>query len=313
MNISLIARSARLSRQSLVPPSLIALQHTHNPASREAAVPGRLQRRWQSLEGGEKKEETTHFGFKTVGVEEKAKHVHDVFSKVAERYDIMNDAMSAGMHRLWKDQLVDTLGPMRGTTIVDLAGGTGDVAFRILQRIKLQPLPRGEGGGTQLIVCDINEDMLGEGRRRAHQQGLGAEGVEVSWVRGDAEALPFADGSVDCLTIAFGLRNVTRTAPALSEIQRVLRKGGRFLCMEFSHLPEGPVKDAYDAYSFNVIPAMGKALAGDAQPYEYLVESIRKFPKQAELEDMMREAGMRHVTHTNILGGLVAIHSGFKA
>lgn len=243
--------------------------------------------------------------------------VEEIFSKVAERYDVMNDFMSGGMHRLWKDQLVSSLGPVRGTTMVDLAGGTGDVAFRILKELAAQrppPLhdPRSGEADTRLVVCDINAEMLKEGRRRARAQGLGADGVALEWVQGDAETLPFPDRSVDCVTIAFGLRNVTEPKNALKDAKRVLKRGGRFMCMEFSQVNDTVLRELYDAYSFNVIPALGAAVAGDAPSYQYLVESIRKFPDQETLASYMRDAGMEHVTYTNIMGGIVAIHSGFR-
>lgn len=255
--------------------------------------------------------ETTHFGFKTVPSDEKAKLVEQVFSKVASRYDTMNDLMSGGLHRLWKDHLVSTLGPVRGTTIIDLAGGTGDVTFRILEALKRSPTTD-SSEQTRVLVCDINAQMLSEGRRRALERGISVDGVTLDFVQADAEALPFADGSVDAITIAFGLRNVTRTLVALREANRVLRRGGRFLCMEFSQVRNSAIRQAYDAYSFSIIPGLGQLVTGDAQPYSYLVESIRRFPDQEALADLMRQAGMVEVGHDDLLGGVVAVHSGFK-
>jgi len=228
----------------------------------------------------------------------------------------MNDFMSGGLHRLWKDHFVAKLGPVRGTTIVDLAGGTGDISFRILDALKRSPMTANIAKGeteaaTRVIVCDINADMLGEGRRRAESIAV-APGVQLSFVQGDAESLPMADGSVDAVTIAFGLRNVTRTALALSEARRVLRKGGRFLIMEFSQPVSSPIRAAYDVYSAYAIPAMGAAITGHPEAYSYLVESIRRFPTQEVLAQMMRDQGFACVEYENLLDGIVAIHSGFR-
>jgi len=201
-------------------------------------------------------------------------------------------------------------------SIVDLAGGTGDISFRMIDALSSQRKIVGSAESaidTHVTVCDINAEMLQEGRRRAkNDRPAVVDGISLQWVQGDAENLPFPDGSVDAVTIAFGLRNVSRTWKALSEINRILTKGGRFLCMEFSQVKDPLLRQAYDAYSFNVIPAMGGFLAGDPQPYQYLVESIRQFHDQETLADLMRDAGMKHVTYKNILGGVVAIHSGFR-
>ena len=252
--------------------------------------------------------------------------VGQVFSAVASKYDLMNDFMSGGLHRLWKDDLVASLGPQRGMTFVDLAGGTGDVTFRIVDALRAQGGRPQNGSPTKIFVCDINAEMLQEGRRRAKERGFSqgdtwisdsepasdSGAIHVEFVQGDAEKLPFDNASVDALTIAFGLRNVTRTLPALQEIRRVLKKGGRFMCMEFSQVQEPLLRQFYDLYSFHVIPPVGGMVAGDAQPYQYLVESIRKWHDQETLAALMREAGMKQVSYTNILNGVVAVHSGFR-
>ncbi|RMF41824.1 MAG: bifunctional demethylmenaquinone methyltransferase/2-methoxy-6-polyprenyl-1,4-benzoquinol methylase UbiE [Alphaproteobacteria bacterium] len=241
---------------------------------------------------------TASFGFETIPESEKAGRVHGVFSSVASRYDLMNDLMSAGMHRLWKDALIDWLAPHAGMRLLDLAGGTGDVAFRFLRR-----------GGGSAVICDMTEEMLAEGRRRAEAQHLADR---LDWVCGDAMALPFADASFDACTISFGIRNVTRIEDALSEIYRVLRLGGRFLCLEFSQVPVEGLRWLYDRYSFNVIPAMGRAVTGDADSYRYLVESIRRFPDQETFAGMIRAAGFERVAWRNLSMGVVALHSGWK-
>ena len=240
----------------------------------------------------------THFGFKTVAEDEKASLVRGVFDSVASRYDIMNDFMSGGMHRLWKNEMVAWLSPRSGWKVLDVAGGTGDIAFRIKKRAQ-----------CEVTVCDINAQMLEEGRARAIDHNVLA-GIE--WVCGDAENLPFESGSRDAYTIAFGIRNVTHIDRALSEAFRVLKPGGRFLCLEFSHMPNETMQKMYDAYSFNVIPKLGQMVAGDAAPYQYLVESIRKFPKQEEFASMIRAAGFENVQYRNFTGGVVALHSGRK-
>jgi len=241
----------------------------------------------------------THFGFQTIPEDEKAGRVHGVFSSVAARYDLMNDLMSAGVHRLWKDALIDWMAPRRGMRLLDVAGGTGDISFRFLQRL------RGEG---EAVVCDMTEAMLREGARRAEAQGIHG----LDWVTGDAMKLPFPDRSFDAYTIAFGIRNVTRIGDALSEAFRVLRPGGRFLCLEFSQLPVPMLQTLYDAYSFNLIPAMGRAVTGDRESYQYLVESIRKFPDQESFAAMVRAAGFGRVAYRNLSMGIVAIHSGWR-
>ena len=241
----------------------------------------------------------THFGFETVPEEEKAGRVHGVFSSVAARYDLMNDLMSARIHRLWKEAMIDWLAPRRGMRLLDVAGGTGDIAFRVLDRVR---------GEAEITVCDLTEAMLDEGRRRAeagHHEG-------IDWVCGDAMALPFEDRSFDAYTIAFGIRNVTRIEDALAEAYRMLRPGGRFLCLEFSRIPVPAAQWAYDRYSFNVIPAMGQVVTGDRGSYQYLVESIRRFPDQERFADMIREAGFSRVAYRNLSLGIAALHSGWR-
>jgi demethylmenaquinone methyltransferase/2-methoxy-6-polyprenyl-1,4-benzoquinol methylase len=247
---------------------------------------------------GEKPAET-HFGARTVPEAQKAGLVEGVFSSVARRYDLMNDLMSAGVHRIWKDALVDWLAPRPGMRLLDVAGGTGDIAFRFLRRVK------GEGHVT---VCDMTRAMLEEGQRRAAQEGF----RDIDWVQGDAMSLPFADRSFDAYTIAFGIRNVTRIEAALAEAYRVLRPGGRFLCLEFSQVPVPALQWLYDRYSFNVIPPMGQAVTGDRESYQYLVESIRRFPDQERFAGMIRAAGFERVSYRNLSLGIAAIHSGWR-
>jgi demethylmenaquinone methyltransferase / 2-methoxy-6-polyprenyl-1,4-benzoquinol methylase len=245
----------------------------------------------------------THFGFRTVGIDHKQAMVDEVFDKVAPRYDLMNDLMSGGLHRVWKDILVTALNPPRNErpfSALDVAGGTGDVAFRIAEA---------GGAGTRVTVCDINEEMLAVGRERAARRGL--EG-RVSFMAGNAESLPFPDRNFDACTVAFGIRNVPRTDMALAEFFRVLRPGSRFLCLEFSSVDVPGLDALYDFYSFNVIPALGRAVAGDAEAYRYLVESIRRFPKPAAFAEMITAAGFRRVGFRLLTGGVVALHSGWR-
>lgn len=244
----------------------------------------------------------TSYGFRTVPDGEKQTLVNDVFHKVARRYDIMNDVMSGGMHRVWKDAMIVSLNPPRrpGYRFLDVAGGTGDIAFRIVAA---------SGGQARGTVLDINGSMLGVGAERATKKGFTEN---LDFVEANAEELPFEDQSFDAYTIAFGIRNVPDIDKALSEAYRVLRRGGRFLCLEFSEV-EIPLLDrVYDAWSFNGIPAMGKAIAGDAEPYQYLVESIRKFPNQRDFAAMIERAGFSRVGFTNYTGGVAALHSGWK-
>lgn len=270
------------------------------------------------------------FGFKTVDAREKEHLVKEVFSKVAGKYDVMNDAMSLGMHRLWKDSFVCMMGLRAAAAAdsavvprhLDVAGGTGDIAFRVMddmarfypdglkQAVDAAPegLPASE---RQIVVCDINADMLRVGESRA-PNALGTNSNLVGFVEGNAECLPFPDGSFDLYTIAFGLRNVTDKAKALADAHRVLRKGGRIMILEFSHLSNPAMQYLYDQYSFNVIPKMGELIANDAASYQYLVESIRRFPKQDELKSMVENAGFRYVTYEDMQFGIVSVHSGFK-
>jgi demethylmenaquinone methyltransferase/2-methoxy-6-polyprenyl-1,4-benzoquinol methylase len=244
-------------------------------------------------------ESTTHFGFQTVPEGEKAGMVHEVFTRVASKYDIMNDLMSMGIHRLWKDAMMDWLAPRPGQRLLDVAGGTGDVAFRFL----------GRAPGASAVVCDMTEGMLVEGRKRAEAERMAQS---LDWVVGDAMALPFADNSFDVYTISFGIRNVTRIADALSEAWRVLRPGGRLMVLEFSRIPNELMQKAYDLYSFNVIPVMGQIVAGDRESYQYLVESIRRFPDQESFAAMIGRAGFAQVKYRNLSLGIAALHSGWK-
>jgi len=240
-----------------------------------------------------------HFGFQTIPEDQKAGRVHGVFSSVASRYDLMNDLMSGGVHRLWKDAMIDWLAPRPGMELVDVAGGTGDIAFRFLKRL---------GGKGHATVCDMTEAMLAEGARRAETEGID----NIDWICGDAMQLPFDDRSFDAYTIAFGIRNVTRIEDALAEAFRVLRPGGRFLCLEFSQIPVPMAQWLYDRYSFNVIPAMGRAVTGDRDSYQYLVESIRRFPDQESFARMIRQAGLGQVRYRNLSLGVAALHSGWR-
>ena len=244
----------------------------------------------------------THFGARQVPLADKQALVDDVFHSVAPRYDLMNDLMSLGLHRAWKDALVTALDPpkTRPLALLDIAGGTGDVAFRAL-----------EAGGelTRATVCDINPDMLAVGRERAEALHLGDA---ITFTEGNAEALPFADRSFDAVTIAFGIRNVPRIDTALAEAFRVLQIGGKFLCLEFSTVDVPGLDRLYDFYSFNVIPALGRAVAGDAESYRYLVESIRRFPKPEAFAAMLRAAGFGRVSFQKMTGGIVALHCGWR-
>lgn len=242
---------------------------------------------------------TTHFGFQEVAEDEKAGLVHGVFSRVASRYDVMNDLMSAGVHRLWKAAMLDWLAPRPGQRLLDVAGGTGDIAFRFLRRAP----------DARATVLDMTEEMLVEGQRRAEAEKLADR---LSWVVGDAMALPFEDESFDVYTISFGIRNVTRIEDALAEAFRVLKPGGRLMVLEFSQLPDPGLQWIYDRYSYNVIPALGQAIAGDRESYRYLVESIRKFPDQETFAGIIRDAGFEQVKYRNLTMGVAALHSGWK-
>jgi demethylmenaquinone methyltransferase / 2-methoxy-6-polyprenyl-1,4-benzoquinol methylase len=245
----------------------------------------------------------THFGYRTVDLDAKQGMVDDVFRSVARRYDLMNDLMSGGLHRAWKDALVTAVNPPRNErpfNLLDVAGGTGDIAFRVIAA---------GGAGTRATVCDINAEMLAVGRERAMERGLDEA---VTFVEGNAEALPFPDRSQDAYTIAFGIRNVPRIEAALTEAYRVLRPGGRFLCLEFSTVDVPGLDALYDLYSFNVIPALGRSVAGDAEAYRYLVESIRRFPKPQAFATMIAAAGFRRASAQPLTGGIVALHSGWR-
>jgi demethylmenaquinone methyltransferase/2-methoxy-6-polyprenyl-1,4-benzoquinol methylase len=245
-------------------------------------------------------DDTADFGFRRVHPAAKPGLVRDVFESVAARYDLMNDLMSGGIHRLWKQELIDRLGPRPGETILDVAGGTGDIAAGIVAR-------RGPAGSV--IVCDLTQAMLEAGRDRMIDAGV-LHGIE--WVRGDAEKLPIASSSVDAYTIAFGLRNVTHIDAALAEARRVLKPGGRFFCLEFSRVDNATLARLYDLYSFRILPLLGKLVANDRESYQYLVESIRRFPPQDELVRRMAEAGLERPRYRNLTGGIAAIHSAWR-
>ncbi|XP_075155326.1 2-methoxy-6-polyprenyl-1,4-benzoquinol methylase, mitochondrial-like [Haematobia irritans] len=258
-------------------------------------------------------EGTTNFGFQTVKESEKEQKVHKVFEDVAKSYDIMNDAMSMGIHRVWKDIFIERLGPQHGTRHLDVAGGTGDISFRFLKYLQKQTNPKALK--SHVTVSDINEHMLSVGEERAKNLGLTEEklsNMTIEWKVANAEKLPFPDNSFNSYTIAFGIRNCTHIDRVLCEAYRVLQPGGRFMCLEFSHLNSSTMQWLYDQYSFNVIPPMGQILAGQWQPYQYLVESIRKFPKQDVFKEMIEEAGFDLVRYENLTFGVVSIHSGFK-
>ncbi|KZX99558.1 MAG: bifunctional demethylmenaquinone methyltransferase/2-methoxy-6-polyprenyl-1,4-benzoquinol methylase UbiE [Sulfitobacter sp.] len=244
-------------------------------------------------------DKTTHFGFETVPEHEKAGRVQGVFNSVASKYDIMNDVMSMGIHRVWKEAMMDWLAPRPGQKLLDVAGGTGDVSFKFL----------GRAGHGHATVLDLTEPMLVEGRKRAEADSLTGS---LDWVVGDAMALPFPDNTFDVYTISFGIRNVTRPQEALNEAYRVLRPGGRLMVLEFSQLPNPAMQKAYDLYSFNVIPRMGQAIAGDRDSYQYLVESIRNFPDQETFLSMVRTAGFGQAKYRNLSMGIAALHSGWK-
>ncbi len=245
----------------------------------------------------------THFGFRDVPLDDKQRMVDGVFHSVARRYDLMNDLMSGGMHRAWKDALVSKLRPPktdRPWKLLDVAGGTGDISFRAL---------KAGGAGAQATVSDINADMLAVGRERADEEFFAGQ---VEFTEANAEALPFPSKQFDAVAIAFGIRNVPRIPVALGEMHRVLKTGGRFLCLEFSQVDVPALEEIYNAYSFRVIPQLGRAVTGDAESYRYLVESIRKFPSREAFAGMIRDAGFSRVEATPLSGGIVAMHSGWR-
>ncbi len=241
----------------------------------------------------------THFGFQTVDEDAKSGMVEGLFSNVASKYDIMNDVMSVGIHRIWKEAMMDWLNPRENQKLLDVAGGTGDVSFKFIKR----------AGVAHATVCDLTEGMLIEGQKRAEANAMGDQ---LDWVVGDAMDLPFEDNTFDVYTISFGIRNVTRIDEALSEAYRVLKPGGRLMVLEFSQLPNPMMQKAYDLYSFNVIPKMGQIIAGDSASYQYLVESIRNFPDQDTFATMIRTAGFKNVKYRNLSMGIAALHSGWK-
>lgn len=252
----------------------------------------------QSLESKTAKNDTTHFGYRNVRADQKSSLVREVFDSVASNYDLMNDLMSLGIHRLWKNAVIDWLRPCSGMTLVDVGGGTGDLAFKFLER-----------GGTNVYLVDINKEMLAQGRNRALDQGL-LDNIE--WIHGDAENLPLENMSVDAYTTAFCIRNVTRIDQALAEARRVLKPGGRFLCLEFSHVSSPLIRRIYDTYSFSILPALGERIANDRNAYQYLAESIRKFPNQSQFAQLICNAGLEQVSYRNLSGGIAAIHSAWR-
>ncbi|MDT2076036.1 MAG: bifunctional demethylmenaquinone methyltransferase/2-methoxy-6-polyprenyl-1,4-benzoquinol methylase UbiE [Planktomarina sp.] len=244
-------------------------------------------------------EQITHFGFQTVPESEKVSKVQNVFTSVASKYDIMNDVMSMGVHRIWKEAMMDWLAPRPGQKLLDVAGGTGDISFKFIKR----------SGAAHSTVLDITENMLLEGRKRAEANQLVDS---LNWIVGDAMSLPFADNSFDVYTISFGIRNVTQPQIALDEAFRVLRPGGRLMVLEFSQIPVPLAQKAYDLYSFNVIPVMGKLVTNDRDSYQYLVESIRKFPDQETFLSMVQQSGFENASYRNLSFGIAVLHSGWK-
>jgi len=248
-------------------------------------------------------QDTTHFGFRTVAKDEKAKMVRGVFDSVASSYDIMNDLMSAGVHRIWKNQMVDWLNPQPDWNMIDVGGGTGDIAFRIQDKVAKR------GGDLHVTVTDINHEMLKVGRDRSvNDQRLSG----LSWLCGNAEKLPVPDNSMDAYTIAFCIRNVTDIPAALRDAKRILKPGGRFMCLEFSQVVMPVLDKFYDLYSFKLLPEIGAVVAKDRDSYQYLAESIRKFPPQEKFAQMIRDAGFEHVKYRNLTGGIAAIHTGWN-
>ncbi|KAK6642154.1 2-hexaprenyl-6-methoxy-1,4-benzoquinone methyltransferase [Polyplax serrata] len=261
--------------------------------------------RWSSTSSqGSKHKIENQFGYEKINSGDKQEKVDNVFKSVADNYDMMNDAMSLGIHRVWKDIFVDRLTPTPGTKLLDVAGGTGDISFRFLRYL------RNQSPKSFVTVSDINPKMLEVGRKRSEDLDYCKNNIE--WVEANAEKLPFSDETYDAYTIAFGIRNVTHMEKVLDEAYRVLKPGGRFMCLEFSEVQNDYLKWVYDAYSFQVIPALGELIAGEWKAYQYLVESIRNFPNQAMFKQLIQNAGFRMVNYENLTFGVVAIHSGFK-
>lgn len=258
----------------------------------------------ETRDGGTRRnrERGTDFGFRRVPEDDKAPLVRAIFDSVAPRYDLMNDLMSGGIHRWWKAEMVAWLNPRAGQRLVDVAGGTGDIACRALPKLKPE-------AGGQVVVCDATFEMLETGRARAIDDGILA-GIE--WLCGDAEQLPLADRSADLYTIGFGLRNVTHIERALAEARRVLKSGGRFLCLEFTPAVSPLLQPLYDLYSFQVLPLLGQIVTGDRDAYTYLVESIRRFPSQSELAELIAASGLERVKFRNLTGGIAALHSAWR-
>lgn len=246
----------------------------------------------------------TSFGYQEVSPQDKPKMVEDLFGRVATRYDLMNDFMSGGVHRLWKAAMIDLLSPRPDACLVDVAGGTGDIAFRIQERLRNR-----HGRAAAITVCDANPAMLEVGRDRAIDRG---ELAGINWICADAQCLPLADSSIDGFTIAFGIRNVTHIDQALLEARRVLKPGGRFICLEFSAFQWDVLKPLYDAYSFKIVPWLGDKVADDREAYQYLVESIRRFPDQATFSGMIEDAGLERVSCRNLTGGIAALHAAWR-
>lgn len=264
------------------------------------------------VSGTDKSEKETHFGYQTISENEKTQKVYEVFENVANKYDIMNDAMSFFIHRVWKDIFIQRLAPTQGTQLLDVAGGTGDIAFRYIKYLRNLPPNKVEplSSVSTATVCDINKAMLSVGKERAKK--LDFADSEITWLEADAESLPIESNSFTAYTIAFGIRNCTHVDKVLDEAYRVLKPGGRFMCLEFSHVNNEMLRWIYDQYSLQMIPVMGQVIAGDWKSYQYLVESIRKFPNQESFKEMIQAAGFSCVSYENLSFGVVSIHSGFK-
>lgn len=265
-----------------------------------------------TVSGAEKIEKETHFGYQTISESEKTQKVYEVFENVADKYDKMNDAMSFFVHRVWKDIFIQRLAPTQGTQLLDVAGGTGDIAFRYIKYLRNLNPNKVEPSSfiSSATVCDINKAMLNIGKERAKK--LNFTDSEITWLEADAENLPIESNSFTAYTIAFGIRNCTHVDKVLDEAYRVLKPGGRFMCLEFSHVNNEMLRWIYDQYSLQMIPVMGQVIAGDWKSYQYLVESIRKFPNQESFKEMIQAAGFSCVSYENLTFGVVSIHSGFK-